>query len=113
MKKINLSLGLAISLGICGLPNLVAQNTLPTPEPTPTVSAQPLPTPITTITPQNVNSLSSRVRREQAYAKMLEAQRYLWGISRTRSQTAAAGNIRMAKQALQKAVELDPTLSEG
>lgn len=113
MKKFNLSLSLAFSIGMCGLQNLQAQESVPVAPPTPVVIAQPSPTPVALAAAQNVNSLSPRARREQAYGKMLEAQRYLWGFSRARSQTVAANNIRMAKQALQKAVELDPTLSEG
>ncbi len=58
-----------------------------------------------------------RERREQAYAKLLEGQRYIWNInwkiSRSRSQTGLANAVRLAKQSLQKAVELDPTLAEG
>src|SRR4051812_10376753 len=53
----------------------------------------------------------SQERREQAYAKLLEAQRYIWNISRQRGQGTsnnASNNVRLAKQALQKAVELNP-----
>jgi tetratricopeptide (TPR) repeat protein len=54
----------------------------------------------------------SRERREQAYAKLLEGQRYVWSMSRQRGQGTA--NIgRLAKQAFQKAVELNPNLAEG
>ena len=54
-----------------------------------------------------------RERREQAYAKLLEGQRYIWNMSRLRSQAAASTGARLAKQSLQKAVELDPTLAEA
>lgn len=54
-----------------------------------------------------------RERREQAYAKLLEAQRYIWSLSRQRSQSAINNTAKLAKQALQKAVELDPNLAEG
>ncbi len=55
----------------------------------------------------------SRERREQAYVKLLEGQRYLLSISRQRSESASATVGRLAKEALQKAVELDPTLAEA
>ena len=55
----------------------------------------------------------SRERRAQAYAKLLEGQRYIWIISRIRSESATVSYSKLAKQALQKAVELDPTLAEA
>lgn len=55
----------------------------------------------------------SRERRAQAYAKLLEGQRYIWFINHNRSQSAINSNIKLARQALQKAVELDPNLAEG
>ncbi|HEX8637152.1 MAG TPA: tetratricopeptide repeat protein, partial [Pyrinomonadaceae bacterium] len=55
----------------------------------------------------------TRERREQAYAKLLEGQRYFWNSSPVRSQGRGAGAARLARQAFQKAVELDPTLAEG
>ncbi len=55
----------------------------------------------------------SSERRLLAYQKLLEAQKYIWAMARLRSQTGANANIRQAREALQKAVELDPTLAEG
>lgn len=55
----------------------------------------------------------SREQREQAYVKLLEGQRYIWNMSRLRSQAGAANGERLAKQSLRKAVELNPTLAEG
>ncbi len=55
----------------------------------------------------------SRGRRALAYAKLLEGQRHLWKMKRLRSQAGLANGARLAKDALQKAVELDPTLAEG
>ncbi|MDQ3180686.1 MAG: tetratricopeptide repeat protein [Acidobacteriota bacterium] len=55
----------------------------------------------------------SRERREQAYAKLLEGQRYIWNMSRLSSQAGIVNGERLAKQSLRKAVELDPTLAEG
>ncbi len=57
------------------------------------------------------NTEVPREKREQAYAKLLEGQRYVWSAKRSRSQ--AAVNSRLARQAFQRAVELDPTLAEG
>jgi len=54
-----------------------------------------------------------RERREQAYAKLLEGQRYIITSGRTRSSTVSSNSVRMARQSLQKAVELDPRLAEG
>lgn len=67
---------------------------------------------------QKQTSEVSREQRAQAYTKLLEGQRYLqryFGIiSRTRSPSAEAATYsKLAKQAFQKAVELDPTLAEG
>ena len=67
---------------------------------------------------QQQTSEISREQRAQAYAKLLEGQRYFqryFGIiSRTPLQPAeAASYSKLAKQAFQKAVELDPNLAEG
>ncbi len=62
---------------------------------------------------QQQTSEISRERRAQAYAKLLEGQRYIWIMGRLRSQATTASNSKLAKQALQKAVELDPTLAEA
>lgn len=55
----------------------------------------------------------SRERRSQAYAKLLEGQRYIWTMNRLRSESSVAYYTKLAKQALQKAAELDPTLAEA
>lgn len=54
-----------------------------------------------------------RERREQAYAKLFEAQRYMLATGRTRSQSVVANGLSLAKQSLQRAVELDPNLAEA
>ncbi|MDM7921121.1 MAG: tetratricopeptide repeat protein [Pyrinomonadaceae bacterium] len=56
---------------------------------------------------------ASRENREAAFAKLLEGQRYSWAASRTRSSSRAGAAIRVARQAFQAAVELDPKLAEG
>ncbi len=55
----------------------------------------------------------SRERREEAYGKLLEGQRYIWSLRNQRSQAAQANVVRLAKQSLQKAIELDPRLAEA
>lgn len=54
-----------------------------------------------------------REKREQALAKLLEGQRYIWNARNMRSQSATANATRLAKQALQEAIKLDPTLAEA
>lgn len=51
----------------------------------------------------------SRERREQAYTKMLEGQRYL----ARRSDVTSGSTAKSALQAFQQAAELDPTLAEA
>lgn len=64
----------------------------------------------------------SRERRERAYAKLLEGQRYIWEMSRDSAavrnlpsvSTSKMGNeAQKARAALEKAVELDPSLAEA
>ncbi len=56
----------------------------------------------------------SRKDREEAYARLLEGQRYLWSMRRMRAaEPGIKVGARMAKSALEKAVELDPKLAEG
>ncbi len=83
-------------------------------------NAEPSPTP-----PKLANSLAenleknsqdkeiSRERREQAYAKLLEGQRFIWSMRRVRSTFSIQTSARLAKNALKKAVELDPNLAEA
>ena len=79
-------------------------------------SVTPTPTPaIFEIGPSNGENTPDgfRLRREQAYAKLLEGQRYVWSTHRLQTQADKANSMRLAKLAFQKAVEYDPTLSEG
>lgn len=83
-------------------------------------SGTPLPsTPkISELLAKNLESYSPnaevpRDKREQAYAKLLEAQRYIWRSNPARGQTGGATNVRLAKAALQKALEIDPGLAEA
>ncbi|HEY0426441.1 MAG TPA: tetratricopeptide repeat protein [Pyrinomonadaceae bacterium] len=68
---------------------------------------QPTPKPVY---PQQIVEVS-REKREQAFAKLLEGQRYIWNLGRSR--VVAPDAALLAKQALQKAVELDPSLDEA
>lgn len=71
-------------------------------------SSEVISTPAETV---SQNPETQRERREQALAKLLEGQRYVWAVKRSRAQANANGKL--AKQAFQKAVELDPTLAEA
>ena len=55
----------------------------------------------------------SRERREQAYASLLEGQRYMWNTRPPNSPAAATNNARLAKQSFRKSVELNPLLAEA
>ena len=51
--------------------------------------------------------------REQAYTRLMQAQRYIWQASRMRSQTAVTANLKLARAELQKCLELNPGVSEA
>ncbi|MGC2235815.1 MAG: tetratricopeptide repeat protein [Pyrinomonadaceae bacterium] len=56
----------------------------------------------------------SAEKREQAYAKLLEGQRHIWNMQRSFRSPASLANIsRLARLALQKAIELNPTFDEA
>lgn len=84
-----------------------------------TGTAQTSPTPVLKIADllaQNLQKQTtdvSRERREQAYSKLLEAQRYMWSRQRARSQSSVRTALQLARQSVQQAVELDPRLAEG
>src|SRR5215213_157965 len=106
---------LVVSTGILaqneGNPSTTRQTPLvktPTPTPTPKLS-ETLSKTLDNFSKDEV----SRERREQAYAKLLEGQRYVWGMTRQRGQSSSSSGVRLAKQAFQKAVELNPSLAEG
>jgi tetratricopeptide (TPR) repeat protein len=97
-------------------PFSVAQVVPNNPPPAPPPAAQPTPRLSDTLSQNLVNSKQTEItreRREQAYVKLLEGQRYFWNSSAVRSRGRGAGAARLARQAFQKAVELDPTLAEG
>lgn len=101
MKKNKIILSVVLSVSIFGIKDVSAQTTAPTPTPKPVITQ-----------PTQTGEIS-RERREQSYAKLLEAQRYMWSMSRVRSQAGATTGAKLAKQALQKAIELNPNLAEA
>ncbi len=97
---------------LIGLQSVFAQNNLP-PAPPPRAAESPK---LSEILSKNIqqNPDVSRERREQAYAKLLEGQRYIWSLRKPKStQAAVTAATLLARQSLQKSVELDPTLAEG
>jgi tetratricopeptide (TPR) repeat protein len=113
MTKKKLTVGLSLLLGILGLQPVWAQNQTPRPTAPPIAAPTPKLSSILAGNLKQQNITVPRERREQAYAKLLEGQRYMWGMDRVRTQAALTNAARAAGQSLQKAVELDPTLAEG
>ena len=81
----------------------------------PAVSPSPTPQRISEQLARNLESgqPTTRERREKAYAKLLEGQRHFWHGERLRSRAGRQANVRLAQEAFQQSVELDPTLSES
>ena len=107
-KKFNF---IVISFAL-GASSVFAQNNPPAPMPPAAVQK------ISEVVLRNLeqmppNAEISRERREEAYFKLLEGQKYIWMFFHTRSQAAKAQNARLASQSLKKAIELNPNLSEG
>src|SRR5687767_9223276 len=100
MTKTKLAVLLTISFGFLNLQSARAQDQTPQPKPTPPAPAVS-PTPkLSSVLAQNggqQNVNISRERRQQAFSKLLEGQRYIWGIDRLRSQTTVASAARLAK----------------
>ena len=119
MTKKHLAISFSLVFGVCGTQLISAQNqstgVRPTPPP-PIASPTPKLSSVLAKNLEQQNSEVSRERREQAYSKLLEGQRYVWAMARLRrlrQQTAAVNAARLARQSFQKAVELDPNLAEG
>ncbi len=120
MKSIKLSL-IIFSMLVGWQTNFAQTGNEPPPPPKPTR------TPLTNSAPRisaaaakNLEQLIagktpvSRERREQAYAKLLESQRYIWAMRPSRrASSSATNNVLLARQSLQKAVELNPALAEA
>ena len=65
---------------------------------------------------RNGRSEVSGESKAKAYSKLLEGQRYVWAITNVRRGRTAAevqNNIQLSRQAFQKAIELNPNLSEA
>lgn len=62
---------------------------------------------------QNLQEKTPYQRKVEAYSKLLEGQRYLWQVGRSRYRNAANTLLRQAKQAFLEAVQLNPDLAEG
>lgn len=102
---------LVFTLSIAGFQSGFAQTA---PPPAPITSPTPkISTLLTQNLEKNQENETPREKREQALAKLFEGHRYTWGATRMRSPTGVANSSRLAKQAFQKAVELDPKLAEG
>jgi tetratricopeptide (TPR) repeat protein len=61
---------------------------------------------------ENQEEVTSQ-RKVQAYAKLMEGQRYFWQMGRSRFRSNVTALARQARQAFLKAIELDPNLAEG
>jgi len=89
----------------------VAANSQTLPAPTPT------PPPLSSVLSRNFEAAegrpSTQEQRRQGYAKLFEGQRYLWSSGRLRSQTGVNSTMRLAREAFQRSVEIDPSLAEG
>ncbi|MEP7038783.1 MAG: tetratricopeptide repeat protein [Acidobacteriota bacterium] len=97
---------------LLGLQCVFAQNNPPVP--LPGITESPKLSDILSKNLEQQNADVSRERREQAYAKLLEGQRYIWNLRKPqRSQAAVTAAALLARQSLQKSVEFDPTLAEG
>ncbi len=83
--------------------------TAPGPVPTPTFSS----TAAMSVADLRAGKEVTREMREQAYAKLLEGQRFVWKANRLRSQAGISSASRSAIEAFQNAVQIDPALAEG
>lgn len=96
---------------------VLAQTSLdpPSPVPSPIIKTAVPPTRVSATLAANLNlqTTVSQENRQQAYAKMLEGQRYMLAAGRQRTASASAPSWALAKQSFQKAVELNPNLAEG
>jgi tetratricopeptide (TPR) repeat protein len=107
-------LAMTFASGLLVAPSVYAQTESSGPQPKPSPSQSNV-----GASASQSNSSSSRLRQQQtppsreqraeAYARLLEGQRYLLSIGRNSSEAA----VRQAQQAFQEAAMLDPTLAEA
>ncbi|MGI9034840.1 MAG: tetratricopeptide repeat protein [Pyrinomonadaceae bacterium] len=112
MKKITPAIFLAAFV-LCLAAQTIFAQTVSTPENAPPPAARPTPRLSATLA-ENLNRQTdiSRERREQAFAKLLEAQRHLVNANRQNSSAAYLAGARLAQKSFQKALELNPQLVE-
>ena len=116
MKKFVLSVSFTIIFSFLTLTVFAQEGGRPAPPPPPPMPAASQTPKISDTLAQNLSKQTadvSRENREQAYAKLLEGQRYIWGLSRTRSQVNVRNSVAMAKISFQKAIELNPKFAEA
>ncbi|MDQ2745888.1 MAG: tetratricopeptide repeat protein [Acidobacteriota bacterium] len=109
MKNVLFALAVIVISGIFQIAAAQTSTTPTPPKAMPTISesiAQ-------SISRINDKTPVSRERREGAYAKLLEGQGYIWKLRNARSDAALASGGLLARQSLQRAVELDPVLAEA
>ena len=112
MKKVFIAGLFVFSIGLVGAS---AQNTLSRPDsPVPSGTSQTAKLSDTlALNLQKQTGEVSRERREQAYAKLLEGQRFIWNSKRQRTQAALQLNVTSAKEALTDALKFDAKLPEA
>lgn len=113
MKKHTIILSLVLSLFTFGSINGQTpgdRKAPPPPRPAPPKLSKTLKEKLKTL-PQSQKI--TRERRENAYAKLLEGQRYIWSMRRVRARLSVQTGARLAKKALTEAVELNPNLAEA
>ncbi len=109
MKKFIFAVSLLALSGAFLLPVSAQEGALPQPSASPLIR-------LSDLYAQNLQKQTtdvSRERREQAYAKLLEGQRFLWSRQRARSQSNVKTLVENARKSVQTAIELDPKLSEA
>lgn len=77
------------------------------------VGQPPTPSPVREPIAAQAAEVNTRPTREQAYIKLFEGQRHMWKLQRMQTQAGRANSRRLAKEAFEAAVGLDPTLAEG
>lgn len=107
MKKVFIAVLFVFSIGLIGA---LAQDSIE--GPTRAIQSMKL-SEVLALNLQNQKGEVSREKREQAYAKLLEGQRYIWNSKRQRSQSALVNNVVLAKGALTNALRLDANLPEA
>jgi tetratricopeptide (TPR) repeat protein len=93
--------------------SIQGQQTDPVAAPPLSPPPRPAQTPILISAPPDKMPILTREQRRQAYAKLLEGQRFIWTLQNMRSQIGIAAGNRLGRGALAKAVEINPGLAEA